>query len=181
MKFLFYFFLFLSCTSLLAQNNSKADFSNETIYRVNVLSPGIEIEQDLNKNLSFVGNFGVFPAFYSQGGVFNKRREGIVWVPFIDLQGRYYTNFDRRLDKGKSIENNSGNFLALKLTNYFSSKNSEATTEALTLAGIVYGIQRTYWNHLNLSFESGVIANLNADQKDNTVLPWISLQIGYTF
>lgn len=181
MKLFINLLLLLFCIPLTAQNNSKSSFSNETIKRIHLLSPGIEIEQDLNKNLSFVGNFGLFPAFYSQGGVFNKRREGIVWAPFIDLQGRYYTNFKRRLEKGKSIENNSGNFLALKLTNYFPSENSEATTEALTIAGFVYGIQRTYWDHFHINFESGLMADLNADQNENTVLPWISLQVGYTF
>ncbi|AGC76022.1 hypothetical protein LX97_00696 [Nonlabens dokdonensis] len=166
---------------LTAQNNSKSSFSNETIKRIHLLSPGFEIEQDLNKNLSFVGNFGFFPAFYSQGGSLNKRREGIVWAPFIDLQGRYYTNFNRRLDKGKSIENNSGNFIALKLTNYFPSENDEATTDALTIAGFVYGIQRTYWDHFHINLESGLMADLNAAQNDSFVLPWVSFQLGYTF
>lgn len=181
MKQLIYFLFLLSTIALKAQNSAQTTISSETIKRIHLLSPGFEIEQDLNKNLSFVGNFGLFPAFYSQGGVFNKRREGIVWAPFIDLQGRYYTNFNRRLEKGRSIENNSGNFIALKLTNYFPSENSEATTEALTLAGFVYGIQRTYWKHLHINFESGVMANLNADQNDSVVLPWISFQVGYTF
>jgi hypothetical protein len=36
---------------------------------------------------------------------------------------------------------------------------------------MAYGIQRTYWDHWHLNFESGLMANLDADRNDSTVLP----------
>lgn len=181
MKNLCYTLLLLSFISSFAQNDSILNFRDETIYRINILLPGLEIEKDVYKDFSVVGNLGLFPGYYKNNNLFSNSEEGSFFIPFIDLQVRYYTNFNRRIEKGKTIVKNTGNFVALKFTNYFGTSTDHRSTESIRIAGMVYGIQRTYWDHWHLNFESGLMANLDADRNDTTVLPWISFQIGYTF
>ncbi len=180
MKHLIALFILLSMNAY-SQQTQQQDYGNETIYKINLLSPGVEIEKDLFKEFSGVLNVGVFPyVFYSDSFLFEER-SGILFPLFIDAQFRYYTNFQRRLEKGKSIKNNSGNFLSLKLSHYFEAENDEATFDSGSILGVVYGIQRTYWSHLHLTLEMGAGIYKGTDEPTVTGAPVLSFQIGYSF
>ena len=95
----------------------------------------------------------------------------------FELAGRYYTNFNRRLSKGKTIENNSGNYVALSFANSLETENDEVIVEGLSSLLAAYGIQRTYWNHFNLNFQTG----LGYDFNQSEVAVQLILKLGYTF
>jgi len=161
------------------QDLTKTDFNNETIYRLQILPLGAEIEKDIYGDFSLVANLGGVPLYLGRETDFNSGTSGFTIIPFLDLQARYYTNFNRRLEAGKSIENNSGNFISIKTTQYFRDFGNLNTNRA-NLIGVAYGIQRTYWDHWHLNFEAGVFYGRN-EFDDQFVLPIPTFQIGYTF
>lgn len=172
--------LLLSAISLAQapdQNLSKSDFDEETIYRLNLIYPSFEIEKDVTNNISLLANAGVGVIYYDQGGFFSENVEGFIFPFQFELAGRYYTNFNRRLSKGKTIENNSGNYVALSFANSLETENDEVIVEGLSSLLAAYGIQRTYWNHFNLNFQTG----LGYDFNQSEVAVQLILKLGYTF
>ncbi|WP_090754927.1 hypothetical protein [Nonlabens sp. Hel1_33_55] len=163
----------------LDQNLSRSDFQDETIYRLQILPLGIEVEKDVYKDLSVLANLGGVPLYLGRETEFNSGTSGFTVIPFIDLQARYYTNFKRRLELGKSIKYNSGNFIGIKTTQYFSDFGNLNSNEA-NLTGFIYGLQRTYGDHWHLNFEAGIFYGKNEFDQE-FVLPLPTFQIGYTF
>ncbi|PRP67495.1 DUF3575 domain-containing protein [Nonlabens agnitus] len=159
------------------QNRSKTDFQNETIYRVNLLlTPNLEIEKDVTKDISILASAGFGIGYYNSYRL--SEREGNFIFPFqIELATRYYTNFNRRLEKGKTIENNSGNYVALSFANVFEAENDDVRVEPGSALIGAYGIQRTYWKHFNLNFQTG----LGYDFQQEEVAGQLILKLGYTF
>jgi len=158
------------------QNLSKADFDDEIIYRLNLLTPSFEIEKDVAKNISLLANVGVGIGYYSAYGL-RENRNGFIFPLQAELAGRYYTNFNRRLEKGKAIENNSGNYIALSFANIFEAENDDVRVDSSSSLIAAYGIQRTYWKHFNLNFQTG----LGYDFQQNEVAGQLILKLGYTF
>lgn len=99
-------------------------------------------------------------------------------MPFqIELASRYYTNFKRRLEKGRTIKNNSGNYIALSFVNVFETVNDNVRVDDATALIGSYGIQRTYWKHLNLNFQTG----LGYDFTQSEIAGQLIFKLGYTF
>lgn len=138
--------VFLCSYGVLAQNNSNIERS---IFKVNALAPGVSYELGVGKNLSLNIDALVIPAI--QGGSNQETEFGI--FPGIQADFRYFTNMKRRLEKGKNITGNSGNYLGL--TNLLYSGNSfvgdlNFDSKFNHIAALTYGIQRTrpkgfYW------------------------------------
>ncbi|WP_055411190.1 hypothetical protein [Nonlabens sp. YIK11] len=167
----------LSFAQVQDQNRSKTDFQNETIYRVNLLlTPNLEIEKDVTKDISLLASAGVGIAIYGNNS-FGNNEVGLIFPFQIELATRYYTNFNRRLEKGKTIENNSGNYVALSFANVFEAENDDVRVEPGSALIGAYGIQRTYWKHFNLNFQTG----LGYDFQQEEVAGQLILKLGYTF
>jgi hypothetical protein len=158
------------------QDLTKTDFDDETIYRLNLLYPSFEIEKDVAKNISILANAGVGVIYYNQSGFFGDA-EGFILPLQFELAGRYYTNFNRRLNKGKTIANNSGNYVALSFVNVLEAENEEVIVRGTSSLIGAYGIQRTYWKHFNLNFQTG----LGYDFEQSEVAGQLILKLGYTF
>lgn len=77
--------------------------------------------------------------------------------PIIRGQARYYYNMNRRLEKGKNISGNSGNYLAALIVYQGGSPiiGNLNTTNTIGV-GPVYGIQRTYKRGFFYRLEGGV-------------------------
>ena len=161
----------------LDQNLSKSDFGNETIYRANLLlTPNLEIEKDVTNYISLLASAGVGIGYYSSYNL-SERKNGFIFPFQVELATRYYTNFNRRLGKGKSIANNSGNYIALSFANVFETENDEVRVESSSALIGAYGIQRTDWKHFNLNFQTG----LGYDLQLSEVAGQLILKLGYTF
>ncbi|KAA1243884.1 hypothetical protein [Aquimarina sp. RZ0] len=100
----------------------------------------------------------------------------------------YYYNFIRRQKLGKNITRNNGNFFSLKGTYYFSEEfyekleindNQDCNPTDLLTVGVVYGLQRTYFDWLHLSFESGMAYGETENGWD--IIPILSFTVGYAF
>ncbi len=167
----------ISFAQSLDQNITKADFDNETIYRINLLYPSLEIEKDIAPTISILANAGVAPIYYDQGGFFSENVSGFIFPFQFELAGRFYTNFNRRLRLEKTIVNNSGNYIALSFANILEADNDEVRVDGSSSIITAYGIQRTYWKHFNLNFQTG----LGYDFQQNEAAAQLILKLGYTF
>lgn len=108
--------------------------------------------------------------------------------PAISLESRLYYNLNKRLNKGKNISKNSGNYFSIfsiynsNQTLYSSNKNIDYVSTFAILPK--WGIKRTYKEHL--TFETGFGLGPQFYPKDfngkkDDVYVDLSLRIGYTF
>lgn len=120
-------------------------------FRLDLLSPGLNYELGLFKNQSVSAGMGLTTATYGEGYALGLT---------LNNRYRYYHNFNRRIDRGRNVSGNSGNYLAAAQSIFFSnlriSTNIEGPDDfSLGFYGMVYGIQRTYGNGLNFNLELG--------------------------
>lgn len=110
--------------------------------------------------------------------------EGTVWHPNFRLEPRYYYNLEKRVEKGYTINNNSGNFFGIAL-NYrpdavvFSNNKDLKTIESISVVP-KWGIRRNLGNNFN--YEAGFGIGLRHEFKYRNYGEFdIHLRIGYTF
>ena len=117
----------------------------------NLVNPGISYEIGLFRNVSASGASGFGLVSYEEGYAFGYALHNRV---------RYYHNFNRRLDMGKNVSGNSGNYIALSNTIFFSQLRVATDIEGpkdfnIGFYGMLYGIQRTNNNGFNFNAELG--------------------------
>ncbi len=180
------FFIFLCANLCNAQNKANVE---PIQYRINFLVPGAEVEFGIAQNSSILFNAGFLWGIGSSEDFNGSSTTNFAILPIIDGQYRYYYNLKRRQEIGKNIAKNSGNFIALKGTYYFTKSFLKAlegneenlfTDESdLSIIGVAYGLQRTYFDWLHIAFEGGI--GFGQTRFDNLVLPIVSFTIGYAF
>lgn len=119
--------------------------------KFNILSPGLDYEIGIIKNVSASGGLGLGYATYEEGYA-----AGLT----LHTRLRYYYNFNRRLRKNKNVSGNSGNYLAVARSIFFSQVRLATNIEGpddfnLGFYGATYGVQRTYKNGFNFNAEVG--------------------------
>lgn len=118
--------------------------------KFNLIGAGISYELGLFKNVTASTSFGLGLASYQEGYSF-----GFAW----HTRARFYTNLERRLDLGKNVAGNSGDYLAPARSIFWSplqiSNNFEKDEVSMAFYGVVYGVQRTYENGFNFNAELG--------------------------
>lgn len=98
------------------------------------------------------------------------------------LQGefRYYYNLDKRLEQGKRVDRNSGNFIAplVRLSGpaFLKSDNVEVKDFAAIVAG-VWGIQRNYGERFN--FQLAIGPGIGFTEDEVLFVPAAILNLGF--
>lgn len=166
---------FMTCYS---QEKEK---TTEKILRLNFINPGIEIEWPVFNKSTIATNLGI-----GYGGSFPNLTytSGSGWLymiaPFIDIEYRKIYNQEKRFEKGKNIEYNSGNFWGLRfLTRGKEIKSNVNRTDDIDFSvGPIWGIQRNY-GKINLLFDFGPVYYF--DTKGNSgIFPIVAqLNIGF--
>lgn len=161
-----------------AQNETKA---LQKILRINAISPGLELELPLNNTSSLAINPGIgFSGSYNNLSYANS---GVTYFisPFMDLSYKKFYNLDKRLEKGKSISGNSGNYWGIRLlTNFkdFKSENIIRKDNIDFSFGPTWGIQREF-GKFHLLFDVGSVYYF--DTKGNNGFFPIMLQLNVGF
>ena len=114
---------------------------------------------------------------------------GIGLIPVITLEPRFYYNLNKRLNKGKRIDGNSGNFIALKTSYnsdlFFIASNEDLNLETDFMIIPTWGIRRSLGKHFNYEagFGLGYIHYREEYYSDNKsdVAVNIHARIGYKF
>ena len=79
-------------------------------FSLNFLLPSVEYETAISENSTLDLNLG-FGIGYHDSAYLDEAEYGV--YPNFQAQYRYYYNLKKRLEKGKKISENSGNYIAL--------------------------------------------------------------------
>ena len=124
------------------------------------------------------------------GGSFYDKT-GFIMTPVITSEPRWYYNLEKRISKSKNIENNSGNFVGMKLSynpDWFAISNYDNLKIVNQLSIIPkWGIRRVFWKHV--SFETGIgigyrhifAKSAGYLEDESEVAVDLHLSIGYSF
>ncbi|AXO79604.1 hypothetical protein DZC78_04085 [Olleya aquimaris] len=116
---------------------------------------------------------------------------GFLLVPTITAEPRWYYNLNKRENKSKRIDGNSGNFISIKTTyhpDWFMISNENSINFISDISIIpTWGIRRNIGNHFN--YETGIgIGYVHYFEEDNVILldesgvtVNLHLRIGYRF
>lgn len=121
---------------------------------LNILLPGIVYEQGISQNSTITAEATMGFAYRESDFV----ESGFGIFPIGRLQYRHYYNFDRRLDKGKRIAGNTGNYIAPTIAIQGGKAiigDLDYVSDYFGGVGAVYGLQRTGQKGFQFRFEIG--------------------------
>ena len=139
--------------------------TTKSVTNISILSPAIthEIAVGRNQTIFFAGGLNGISRFEEIGNTNPKTFNSYYGLsPKVSADFRNYYNFGKRLGKGKNINNNSGNYLALRAEYEFApivNKEQFTTYNRGFALGGVWGIQRIYNSgiYLGLSLGAGFL------------------------
>lgn len=145
-------------------------------------------ESRLSNTIALRSELGFDGGFWS-GIVYEK--DGFIMAPVIIAEPRLYYNLRKRVEKSRSIENNSGNFVALKLRyhpDWFAISNYEGANVVSDISIIpTWGIRRHIGKHFNYEVGAGLgyryffAKSAGYSQNESDAAFDLRLRIGYTF
>lgn len=143
-------------------------------FKVDLVSPGFSYELGLFRNQTVSTNVGLGFASYAEGYAYGLA---------MNNRYRYYHNFNRRLNNGKNVSGNSGDYIAAAQAIFFSQLRLATNIEGpkdfnIGFFGLVYGIQRTYPKGFNFNAELGA-GYYRGDGIPSGYGPLISLTFGW--
>lgn len=127
---------------------------------------------------------------FSYADGFFMDRPMISWYPNLNLEPRWYYNLNKRVNKGKKISGNSGNFIAVRTT-YFTDIfviSNYPDVKVIPSLSIVptWGIRRHIGKHFNyeagfgLGYGVSFNKSVNYLSNDAGINFNLQLRIGYT-
>jgi hypothetical protein len=139
--------------------------TTKSVTNISILSPSITHEMAIGKNQTiFIAGELNGIARYEEIGNTNPKTYNSYYglAPKAVADFRNYYNFAKRLGKGKNINNNSGNYLALRGEYRFApvvNKDQFPVYNSGFALGGVWGIQRVYSSgiYLGLSLGAGFL------------------------
>lgn len=154
---LFFLAISINCFS---QRKLQTDIVDIT--KVSFFNPGFSYEKRIGKFQSILGQ-ALLSTSISIGYSSSLGNTSSISVdPALYFQYRYYYNYERRQEKGKSTEMNSSNYLSPTFRTIFSknristSHYSEDYRRPINTVGVVWGMQRNYNNRFSLDFNVGL-------------------------
>jgi hypothetical protein len=177
MKKFIYILTFIFFNTSYSQYN---DLENQFKLEYNLLGAGVSYEIPISEKFLFNLGLGV------GGGVDNS--ESYVWefnsslAAYFKGEFKYMYNREKRLKKGKSIENNAGNYIAFQ-TKYFTRRFSEdinfSPLQKAILNEFHWGLQRSLGGNWIFNFHVGFGFLRNIDKDYNLISPVIGLKFSY--
>ncbi|WP_282630934.1 hypothetical protein [Empedobacter sedimenti] len=148
-------FTLLLSSSLFAQEKATDLFNAN----VSLIGIGIQYEKALSENFTAIGTLDYIGGFsytedWNGEGDFNY-----ILTTSIDLEGRYYYNFNRRISKNKNTKNNSANYIALKanfIPDLLTLKNAGESLKPQGRLTLNYGLKRSFAQNFFYEFYTGL-------------------------
>ncbi|MDY7395993.1 hypothetical protein UMM65_12110 [Aureibaculum sp. 2210JD6-5] len=178
MKYTTCLILFLLVTSTIHCQDNKT----EKVWRVNFLNPAIELELPTGAHSTLSSAIGIsFDGSYPHLTV--SSGTGFIYMinPFIDLQEKWFYNLAKRIEKNKTIDNNSGNFISARflMRGYSLAGNITRTSDFDFAIGPTWGFQRKYGKNFHLLFDMGPIYYFDGLGNGNIFPLMLQLNLGF--
>lgn len=179
-----YFIILILLLLYSVESFSQSTSLEKKMIKINVISPGFSFEKCLSKNesINFDANFSFGFAMKNDNTSNINSDIKILASPFLRSQYRYYYNLQRRVNKGKSIRNNTGSFLAVNGSYYFDPINNQdyvSNYDGFTFGG-VWGFQKTYKSNLNISSNVGFGYSFSdSNEKRKQLLPILNFTLSW--
>jgi hypothetical protein len=176
-----FLFLIVACITISNYAQQSNNISTEKVWRINFLNPAIELETPTSQYSTFSAAFGIgygggYPDL-TYGG------SGFVYIisPFLDVQQKWFYNLNKRHLKNKNTENNSGNFVSLRMLARGKSiaENVNRTSNFDLAFGPSWGIQRNYGKNFHLLFDVGPIYYTDTKGNGNIFPIMLQLNLGF--
>ncbi|APU67493.1 DUF3575 domain-containing protein [Christiangramia flava] len=145
-------------------------------FSLNFLAPSVEYELAIGQRSSLDFLAGLY--FGYEKWMDEDAEFGI--YPFFQTQYRYYYNFDKRLEKGKNIQNNSGNYISGVVLLDPGKPIIGDLEQSGGFSGVVgpaWGLQRVYGRHFKLNLNLGL--GYGFDQDDSYLAGILGFQLGF--
>lgn len=149
--------------------------------RINFLNPGIDYETVITKStvLSLGGGVGYFGNLDELSGPTTDNGFQYVIAPFFDMQYKYIYNRKRRLEKGKSLLHNSGNYISLR--GFWKGETIAENVNRLDsndfMFGVTWGFQRSY-DKIHFLFDVGPVYYFDTMDNNGFFPVMVQLNIG---
>ena len=175
------YFVFISLAISIVCYSQESSVDLEKVFRINALSPGLELQLPINKKSTIAVNPGI-----GINGSYNHlsyASSGVTYFisPFLDLSYKHLYNLSSRAAKGKNTSGNSGNYWGLRLLSNFEEIESEniIRKDNIDFAfGPTWGIQRST-GHFHFLFDVGSVYYFDT-KGNNGFFPFVlQLNIGW--
>ncbi|HLT33111.1 MAG TPA: hypothetical protein VKZ98_04920 [Aquaticitalea sp.] len=164
-----------------AQETSQSNYTQK-VWRVNFVNPGVELELATGKSSTFSMGLGVgYGGSYPDLSYDNSNGFQYLISPFLDLQEKWFYNFEKRVSKDKVITNNSGNFISARILLRGNSiaSNFDRTSDLDFAFGPTWGIQRNYGKNFHLLFDVGPIYYMDTNGNGNIFPIMLQINLGF--
>ncbi len=171
-KTILFILTILLFTEVKSQEKSKTQLEyNLKSVQIGYLYLALNDETRLARKLSLKTGLSFSPYKYRSGGYKND----YIVYPYLNLETRWYSNLDRRAEKNKKIQGNTGNIWSLKAIyspNYIILTNlNNPDKNSLVSIGPYYTIRRTLGKNFdiegNIGGDYGYIINSNKNYFSN--------------
>jgi hypothetical protein len=186
MKHIFFCILFI--TPIIANCQSGNIEKSKYGVQTGFLGVWFQNERRVSNTVALRLELGLDASFFS---AFLNQKTRYVLGPVLTVEPRYYYNLEKRKLKGKSIANNSGNFLSVKTSytpNWFAISNYDNVKAVQNISMIpTFGIRRHIGNHFNYEAGFGYGYRYYFDNSNGNKINEgefganLLLRLGYTF
>lgn len=152
------------------------------VWRVNFFNPGLEYEMPTGNNSTISIGAGIgYSISYPHSDIGNSSGFITSFNPFLDIQQKWFYNFDKRKIKGLNTTNNSGNFVSARILTRTESLfgNSNGTDKLDFAVGPTWGIQRKYGKNFHLLFDMGPIYYFDIEGRKGFFPLMVQLNLGF--
>lgn len=156
--------------------------NTEKIFRINFLNPGIEYEIPTGNNSTFSIGTGIgYSVSYPHTDI--GKSSGLItsFNLYLDIQHKWFYNFNKRKKKNLTVSNNSANFISgralIRGESLFG--NSNGTDKVDFAVGPTWGIQRKYGKNFHLLFDIGPIYYFDINGNNGFFPLMIQLNLGF--
>lgn len=184
MKHLFLLLFLVPCLSWGQDSTNVApDYLQKSVWRIEFFGPGVINESRIGRQTTVVSHLRTVGSFVYR---YNTSDGYAAYTinPQLSVAVRQFYNFARRIEQGKSIRYNSGNYVTAKLayvlppiiehnTDRAYVRNIEGVT-----AQVMWGFQRTYRKNFYLNMEAGLGFG---SYYSNPITVATNFTLGYTF
>lgn len=187
MKTISLILIFCGLASMARSQQTSAEKSTSGI-QTGVLGVWIHNESRLSNYFALRSEIGFDTEFF--GGSFYDKT-GILITPVITLEPRWYYNLNKRVEKGRRIDGNSGNFVSLKSSyhpDWFVISNYINVGIISNISIIpTWGIRRNMGKHFNFEAGFGIgyqyyfAKSVGFSANEGEAIVNLHLRLGYRF